>query len=381
MEFTGERVLPGEVEPDLYNEHLVRYLFARQFASRKMVLDLGCGAGYGSTLIAEVASKVIGLDVSQEAIKYARENFSAANLHYIVTDGAFLGLAPGSFDLVLCFEVIEHLTEQEFLLEEIRRVLKPDGILVISTPNRLFYTEERKLVNPYHTHEFDYAEFREFLGRYFAEVEVDFQNHISSIYVGDAGKPLKVLCQLEEDSGKMQSTSNFFVAICSETAKNYSAHESLVYLTSTGNLLREKEQRIESLEVKQKELNQKVLQLQGEYDQRTRWCLELNETVRERDATVLKLQQEYRETMASLREALAELQQEFEERTLWAQRLSLENSEKAHQILRLQNEFDERTAWAIKLDSELKRTREQLEKIRLSRLYQLSKALRLVPKI
>lgn len=374
-------MVPGEVEPDLYNEHLVRYLFGRQFAGQKTVLDLGCGSGYGAALIAEVAAKVIGLDVSTEAVQYARENFSASDLHYMVTDGESLALASGSFDLVLCFEVIEHLTDQESLLQEIRRVLKPKGILVISTPNRHFYTEERKQVNPYHTREFDYVEFRNFLKRYFAGIEVVFQNHISSIYVGEADKPLKVCSRIEKDSPNMQRTSNFFVALCSQATGNLSAYNSVAYLTSTGNLLREKEERIERLEVKQKELSQKVLQLQGEYDQRTRWCLELDETVKERDAAILKLQKEYNETMASLRQSMADLRQEFEERSLWAQRLSLENSEKDLQIVRLQSEFDERTAWAVALDADLKKAREQLEKVRQSSLYRWSKALHLVPKI
>ncbi len=374
MEFTGERIIPGKVEPDLYNEHLVRYLFSLQFAGSRKVLDLGCGTGYGARLMAETASEVIAADVSPEAIHYARENFSAAHLHYMLTDATHLSFASNSFDVVLCFEVIEHLTRQESLLKEIQRVLKSDGILIVSTPNRLFYTEERKLVNPYHTREFSFGEFRDLLGKYFAKVEVVYQNHIPSILVGEAGRPLNVRTHFDDDTGKMQQTSNFFVAVCSRTAQAHPDLETLVYLSTTGNLLREKEQRIENLEEKLGDRERRILHLQSEYDQRTRWCLELDETLKERDATILKLQQEYNETVTSLREGHTTLQREFEERTLWARQLSEENAQKDQRILQLQNDFEERTAWALRLE-------EQLERIRQSRLYRLSKALNLVPTI
>ncbi len=331
MEFTGERVVPGEVEPDLFNEHLARYLFVRQFVSGREVLDLGCGSGYGSSLIAGDASRVVGLDVSPEAVQYSRENFSAPNLYYLVSDAAQTGLASSRFDVVVCFEVIEHLARQENLVEEACRLLKPDGMLVVSTPNRVFYTEERQLVNPYHTREFDFQEFRSFLGSYFPQVEVFYQNHISSIFVGGARLPLKVVSKFATQDEEMQATSNFFVAVCSKEASGPLSSGSLVYLSSTGNLLREKEQRIEKLESQVKERDRKVLKLQNEYDQQTHWCLQLDETLRERESRILELQKEYDETAASFRQSLNEL----DERTAWAKRLSEENTAKDQQILKL----------------------------------------------
>ena len=96
MEFTGERIIPGKVETDLYNEHLARYLFSLQFAGGRKVLDLGCGTGYGARLMAGTASEVVAADVSPEAIYYARENFAVAHLHYLLTDATALGLASNS---------------------------------------------------------------------------------------------------------------------------------------------------------------------------------------------------------------------------------------------------------------------------------------------
>ncbi|HVN79329.1 MAG TPA: methyltransferase domain-containing protein [Terriglobia bacterium] len=370
MEFTGERIIPGKVEPDLYNEHLARYLFSLQFAGGRKVLDLGCGTGYGSKLMAGTASEVFAADVSAEAIHYARENFSAVHLHYLLTDATALSLASNSFDVVLCFEVIEHLAGQEALLEEIRRVLKSDGILIVSTPNRLFYTEERKLVNPYHTREFSFGEFQDLLRKYFGKVEVVYQNHIPSILVGEAGRSLNVRTHFDDDAGQMQFTSNFFVAVCSRTAQAYPDLETLVYLTTTGNLLREKEQRIESLESKLADRERRILQLQSEYDERTQWCLQLDKTVQARDTTILELQQQFEE-----------LRKELEERTVWARQLSEENAQKDQHILQLQNDFDERTAWALQLQGEVQVARQQINTIKQSKLYRLSKALNLVPTI
>src|SRR5437764_10313379 len=81
-EFTGERVIPGEVDIDLLNEHMARYTFAARLARGKRVLDAGCGAGYGSAALAEVSESVTGVDVAAEAVEYARGNYQAANLAF-----------------------------------------------------------------------------------------------------------------------------------------------------------------------------------------------------------------------------------------------------------------------------------------------------------
>ena len=163
MEFTGERVVPGKVESDLLNEHLSRYYFASRFASSRSVLDLGCGSGYGSAILARSARYVIAVDISSEAISYARQSYPQPGIHYLIANCSRLPISTGSLDLVVCFEVVEHLNEQQQLLEETARVLKPDGLLVISTPNRLYYTEERRELNPYHTREFNFDEFSSYL--------------------------------------------------------------------------------------------------------------------------------------------------------------------------------------------------------------------------
>src|SRR5579883_1695375 len=110
-EFTGERVIPGEVDVDLLNEHLARYAFAARLARGKRVLDAGCGAGYGSAELAEMAEEVTGVDVAPEAVAYANEHYTLPNLRFEQGSCTSLAYGDGCFDLVVAFEVIEHLED------------------------------------------------------------------------------------------------------------------------------------------------------------------------------------------------------------------------------------------------------------------------------
>src|SRR5207344_1992202 len=132
-------------------------------------------------------------DLSWEAVDYARKQFAAPNLRFIVSNATRVALASASFDAIICFEVIEHLVEQKALLEEVSRLLNEQGILIISTPNRIFYTIERRHVNPFHTREFDGREFRSFLSTCLNHVEIMYHNHIPSLLVGKENLPLQVV--------------------------------------------------------------------------------------------------------------------------------------------------------------------------------------------
>src|SRR3954447_7147702 len=98
-EFTGERLIPGQVDIDLLNEHMARYHFAVRLARGKRVLDAGCGAGYGSAALAEVAERVTAIDIAQEAVDYARAHYDAANLAFEQASCTALPFGDGVFDL------------------------------------------------------------------------------------------------------------------------------------------------------------------------------------------------------------------------------------------------------------------------------------------
>jgi ubiquinone/menaquinone biosynthesis C-methylase UbiE len=162
----------------MYGEHLVRYEYAARFAKGKTVLDIACGSGYGTQLLAAQATKVIGVDVSAEAVGYAKKHFPAKNVEYRVGDGQKIPLGDASVDLVVSFETIEHVKDYKTFLSELHRVLKPGGVLVISTPNDAAYPQ----TNEFHLHEFTFSEIKSLLGEHFPKVQPMYQG--SWIYSG-----------------------------------------------------------------------------------------------------------------------------------------------------------------------------------------------------
>jgi ubiquinone/menaquinone biosynthesis C-methylase UbiE len=175
MEHTGERFIPGK-SPSAWTEahHVSRYRFALKLAKGKRVLDLGCGVGYGAATLAQVAKSVLGGDISQEAIQFARKEYVASNLQFVQMDCRKLSLPADAFDLVVSFEVIEHVLEQEEMLSEVERVLADTGTFIVSTPDRVKYNR-RMGRNEYHVRELTELEFLELLGSYFSNVEVLWQ--------------------------------------------------------------------------------------------------------------------------------------------------------------------------------------------------------------
>lgn len=153
LAFTGERFVPG-VPGEIWYEHWHRYHFAAPIVAGRDVLDIACGAGYGSALLARTAARVVGADLSQAAIEHAVTRYaSMRNLEFRQADGAALPFADGSFDAVVSFETIEHLRPQQAFLDEVRRVLRPSGLVVLSCPNKVEYTDKRGVINEFHVRE------------------------------------------------------------------------------------------------------------------------------------------------------------------------------------------------------------------------------------
>ncbi|MSO23214.1 MAG: methyltransferase domain-containing protein [Acidobacteria bacterium] len=383
MEFTGERVVPDKVDPDLLNEHLCRYHFARPLVEGRYALDVGCGTGYGTAVLARSARRVLAVDVSAESVAFAKENYSAPNLDFLISDCRQIPLGAETVDVAVCFEVIEHLAEQKMLLEEMRRVLRPDGLLIISTPNRIYYTEERKEINPFHVREFDFDEFLAFLKGTFAHAEMAFQNHVASLYVGNPRQQRRLRSEMERSTVDLERCSHYFVAICSNSACDRT-FDPLVYLPASGNLLRDRDRHIRSQEARIRTLDRKVMEQQKEYDAQSEWCLQLNQQMRERTEWAQRLEQRIHELDALIEELQRQhrsLEEELQSRTEWAERLNLEVAGRDQQLAKLRAEFDERTAWALRLNEELKLNQNELDRIKQSKLFQISKTLGLLPKV
>jgi SAM-dependent methyltransferase len=416
-EFTGERLIPGEVDIDLLNEHMARYTFAMRLARGKRVLDAGCGAGYGSAALAEVAEHVTGVDIAADAIEYARANYQVANLTFEEASVTQLPFGDGAFDLVTAFEVIEHLEDWRGLLAEASRVLATGGQLIVSTPNKLYYTQSRGVhgVNPFHVHEFEFEEFRAELGAIFPYVSMFLENHVEGV----AFQPFEASNTVETRVDAREpapAESHFFVAVCARRPQI--GNPTYVYIPRAANVLRERERHIAALEgelaTKDKWLNdaqrdlaefdrehQKLLAMfraqKEELERSNRWAEELTQDLNARIARITELQAELerdqenaRKTAAGYNAKIAALEQENREKTQWAldteSRLTAEIKAQVDELQKAvaalestEAELQARTRWAAQLDEEKRRLQEQLGMVRASRWVRLGRKVGMGP--
>jgi SAM-dependent methyltransferase len=346
-EFTGERVIPGLVDSDLLNEHLARYRFAAQFGAkldaRATVLDAGCGSGYGTLEFAQ-ASCVAGVDISAEAVAHATREFSRPGVHFLQGSCDSLPFADGSFDLIAAFEVIEHLERWEEMLIEARRVLRPTGVLLVSTPNKAYYAEARGAAgpNPYHVREFEYREFESVLQMVFPHVNLWSQNHSEAIvFIPSTAAPREEhrAGALDAPRDSIAEHAHFFLAACSRSPLPES--RAFAWLPTSGNILRERERHIGLLKT--------------EVAQKNAWLKQAQEEHAALHASHEDLLRELSATHAGYRERIQELEAEAIVRLDWVHDLEAQIRRGRDEITRLELESAERTRWAQSLDAELQR--------------------------
>jgi len=179
-----ERLVPERVPwygKKTISDHLARYQFAAQLVSNKKVLDIACGSGYGTQLLARAgASQVIGIDISQTTINYAKEKYSHPKVKFVIGDACKINLTDNCMDIVVSFETLEHLQNYQTFLSEIHRILKPKGICLISTPNNLLSDET---CNEFHLHQFSQAQFLKDLSKHFKLLDLYGQKPMHSGYL------------------------------------------------------------------------------------------------------------------------------------------------------------------------------------------------------
>ncbi|PID52806.1 MAG: hypothetical protein CR972_00110 [Candidatus Moraniibacteriota bacterium] len=181
MKFTGERMIPEHnIKDKIYLEHVNRYVFASQFVKDKNVLDIACGSGYGSQILHDAGAKsVCGVDISQETIAYCQEKYPEITFAHGSVDA--IPLEDYSVDVIVSFETLEHVDVcvQEKFMQEVNRVLRTDGILILSTPNALVYKEE----NDFHVKELTPKELDILLKKNHLQYTLFFQESIDSNYI------------------------------------------------------------------------------------------------------------------------------------------------------------------------------------------------------
>jgi len=177
-----ERVCPENERTAVFQCHLARYKFALQFAKNKVILDAGCGTGYRADYLSNVSKEVIGIDISEAAIRYARTHFQKNNLKFEVIDLTSLAFQNSTFDIVCFFDVIEHIEDYKKAIQEICRVLKTDGLFIISTPNKKIFSDNQPIPpNPHHIREFYLSNFQGILRSYFDEVKIYGQKESAKV--------------------------------------------------------------------------------------------------------------------------------------------------------------------------------------------------------
>lgn len=245
-----ERFKPS-LRGQLAYEHIHRYASVLDLVAGCKVLDLACGEGYGSALIATKAAEVIGVDIDAATVTRAGQVYSEhRNLSFIDADVADLPFGPSEFDLVVSFETIEHVEHQAQMLDEIARVLKPSGRLVISTPNKSIYSGPDRMANPFHVKELDLKSFLTLLGANFAHTEIYGQR----FYIGS------VLAPFGTDSHSRERTEfagfsrregrglvveratpvardpEYLIAVCSREVLPRRKHQSSIYIDPADDL-------------------------------------------------------------------------------------------------------------------------------------------------
>ena len=224
LEFTGERFVPG-VPGEIWYEHWHRYHFAASLVAGRVVLDIACGAGYGSALLARRAARVTGADISPAAVDHARARYaSVANVEFRQADCAALPFDDACFDAVVSFETIEHIAAQDAFLDEVRRVLRPGGLVILSCPNKVEYTDKRGVTNEFHVRELQRDELAALVAPRFAHAAWYGQRpSFYSVVWPEQGAPRGEIFEVGEAAADTLSPGHarpmYFIVVASEAAE------------------------------------------------------------------------------------------------------------------------------------------------------------------
>lgn len=329
MEFTGERFVPGIKEYDttpMAFEHWQRYYAVLESVRDKVVVDIACGEGYGSNLIAESAGYVYGIDISEEAVCYAASTYTKENLEFLIGSVNNLAFSDNSIDVIISFETIEHVdTEtQRAFMSEAKRILKSDGLLILSCPNQGvasdFAFEMWGYRNEFHIKEFYLEEFKVFLMQYFSHVQLAYQRYEKVLLLSSPqASKLDIILRKQNSFEHAQN----MIAICSLTEIKNCAINSIVleepgeYLDMTRErvqlekelykknsfisslemelsvqkcLLNKEKETCESLARSNEELTRSKVQMQGSIQLLQLDLLQQQATIQDQRRTILHLQ-------------------------------------------------------------------------------------------
>lgn len=216
--FDGERYLTG-ITGEIEAEHVHRYLFACGLCAGKDVLDIACGEGYGSAMLARVSQSVVGVDIDGPTIEHARRAYADSGVEFEPGDCTEIPYKANSFDVVVSFETIEHIEQHAAFLREMRRVLRPGGLLICSTPDAGVYRHPDGQ-NPFHAKELTRDEYDRLLTKRFKNVRILGQRLVSGSVI-TRGESAKSDLINTEDGGAFRKSgasdgAPYLIAVCSD---------------------------------------------------------------------------------------------------------------------------------------------------------------------
>ena len=379
IQYDGERFLPEVCGGEMAIEHYQRYRFARLLVRDRTVLDAACGEGYGSSMLAEAAAAVTGMDIDEEVIRRAAGKYTDSHLSYVAASVDAMPFAASSFDVVVSFETIEHIKErqQELFLNEIVRVLKTDGILIMSTPNKAVYTDYVESENRFHVKEFYAEEYLSFLHRWFQHVEVYCQYPATGYFLTKEEEEVH-FCK----SKTAKEKSRYVIAVCSNKAlppesEHGGLHcfdDSMYYFLNARLHRMEREMAKTRKEAVLFESQQeKAIQLQKSYVQHLekdlaalKWyTAKLEQDIEKQKQVIWDLREENEERKAytehleqdieEQKKAILDLRGENEERRVYTEHLERDINEQKKVILSLREENEERRAYTEHLEQDIRK--------------------------
>lgn len=215
--WTGERLETFIHSRDAV-DHLHRYALACEYVAGKTVLDIACGEGYGSHIMSGNATAVFGVDIDIATIRKARLKYVKENLEFKEGSTDAIPFEDAMFDVVVSFETIEHHDKHELMLSEIKRVLKPGGLMILSTPDKLYYSDKRNFVNKFHIKELYKADFSELVLAHFKNVQMLNQRFINgnSVIQDDKIDSVAIYSGNYNEVGRKDVNPFYLVAIASD---------------------------------------------------------------------------------------------------------------------------------------------------------------------
>jgi arylsulfatase len=310
-----ERFLPWMEDAAINYEHLHRYRFAKEFVKGKKVLDLACGEGYGSFMLSEDADSVLGIDIDDLSVRHASSKYIKEHLEFI--KGSITDIPIESekiFDVIVCFEALEHIEEHDELMNEVKRLLKDDGIFIVSTPNKSIYSDQPNFQNLFHLKELYFDEFKALLNRNFKNTIIYGQkvypsSNIFPVFRGSATTKDYVIEKGDRAFLFVQSErkeARYFIAVSSNSPLKEEAINSHL-LDISEALFKQQDGRIANLETAINEKEVCISSLQG--------------TLRERETHIVNLERQREENYRDWQARVGNLEKTLQDKERYIQNL------------------------------------------------------------